>query len=138
MSRPNPQPHTVSDTELEILKVLWDQGPSTVREVLEALTTPGRDWAYTTAQTLLGRLQDKGCVVSEKAGRAFVFQAVVSRDELLGQSLDALAERMCDGSSVPLLLNLFHNQKFTSAEIGRLRQMVAELAPKLPKDGDRL
>ena len=122
-------PRNVSDTELEILKVLWDLGSGTVRDVLDALNNAEREWAYTTAQTLLGRLQDKGFVASEKFGRAFVFRPTVTRDDLLGQSLDALADRVCDGSSVPLLLNLFHNQRFTQDEIGRLRAMVAELAP---------
>jgi BlaI family penicillinase repressor len=128
-------PRNVSDTELEILKVLWDLGSGTVRDVLDALNNAEREWAYTTAQTLLGRLQDKGYVASDKLGRAFVFRPAVSRDDLLGQSLDALADRVCDGSSVPLLLNLFHNQKFTQDEIGRLRDMVAELAPN-PSDQD--
>ncbi len=136
MSNPTPQPRTVSDTELEILKVLWELGSGTVRDVLDALTSADREWAYTTAQTLLSRLQEKGCVVSEKQGRAFVFRPVVSRDELVGQGLDALAERVCDGSSVPLLLNLFHNQKFTKDEIGRLRQMVADLAPGQDVEGN--
>jgi BlaI family penicillinase repressor len=129
MSNPTPQPRNVSDTELEILKALWDLGSGTVRDVLDALNNAEREWAYTTAQTLLGRLQDKGCVTSEKIGRAFVFRPIVSRDELVESGLDALADRVCDGSSVPLLLNLFHNQKFTSDEIGKLRAMVAQLAP---------
>ena len=91
----------VTDTELDVLKALWALEAGTVREVLDEL---GNDWAYTTAQTLLGRLQEKGCVTSEKRGRAFVFRPTVSRDELLGQSLDDLAARVCDGKSLPLIL----------------------------------
>ncbi len=130
-------PKNVSDSELEVLKVLWTLESATVREVLEHLADTeraqgsGREWAYTTAQTLLTRLQEKGCVVAEKQGRAFVFRPTVSRDELVGQSLDALADRVCDGAAMPLLLNLVHSSKFTPAELDHFRAMLDELdAPK--------
>ena len=79
-----PQSRQVTDTELQILKVLWDLEQGTVRDVLSKLTENGREWAYTTVQTLLNRLQEKGFIESTRQGRAFVFRAVVSRDELLG------------------------------------------------------
>ena len=121
------QPRIVSDTELEILKVLWDLGEGTVREVLEHLNSNGREWAYTTAQTLLNRLQEKGVVESEKHGRAFVFRPSVSRDELLGQSLQELAERVCDGAAMPLLLNLVQSSKFKSRDLRKFRKLLDEL-----------
>ena len=61
---------TVTDTELEILKALWKLGEGSVRQVLAELAPMGRDWAYTTAQTMLTRLQEKGIVASEKRGRS--------------------------------------------------------------------
>jgi len=121
------QPRSVSDTELEILKVLWDLGEGTVRDVLEHLNSNGREWAYTTAQTLLNRLQEKGVVESAKEGRAFVFRPTVSRDELLGQSLQELAERVCDGAALPLLLNLVQSSKFKSRDIQKFRKLLDEL-----------
>ena len=121
------QHRNVSDTELEILKVLWDLGEGTVREVLENLNANGREWAYTTAQTLLNRLQEKGVVESAKDGRAFVFRPTVSRDELLGQSLQELAERVCDGAALPLLLNLVQSSKFKSRDLQKFRKLLDEL-----------
>ena len=114
----------VTDTELDVLKALWALEAGTVREVLEEL---GNDWAYTTAQTLLGRLQEKGCVASEKRGRAFVFRPTVSRDELLGQSLDDLAARVCDGKSLPLMLNLVQSSKFSRKDLEQFRELLDEL-----------
>ena len=114
----------VTDTELDVLKALWALEAGTVREVLEEL---GNDWAYTTAQTLLGRLQEKGCVASEKRGRAFVFRPTVSRDELLGQSLDELAARVCDGKSLPLMLNLVQSSKFSRKDLEQFRELLDEL-----------
>ena len=122
-----PQARSISDTELEILKVLWDLKQGTVREVLDRLGQDGRTWAYTTVQTLLGRLQEKGFVESEKRGRAFVFRARASRDDLLGKSLEALAERVCDGAALPLLLNLVSSQKFSPDDIQRFRQLLDDL-----------
>lgn len=117
----------VTDTELEILKALWTLEEGTVRDVLSELSPQGRDWAYTTAQTLLNRLQEKGCVESEKRGRAFVFRPVFSRDELLGQSLDDLASRVCDGKALPLLMNLVQSSKFKRRELRRFRELLDEL-----------
>ena len=117
----------VTDTELEILKALWTLSEGTVREVLENLGPNGKDWAYTTAQTLLNRLQEKGCVESEKRGRAFVFRPTVSRDDLLGGSLDDLASRVCDGKALPLVLNLVSSSKFTAKELQSFRTLLDEL-----------
>lgn len=116
----------VTDTELEVLKALWDLGEGTVRDVLER-SPHGRDWAYTTAQTLLMRLQEKGFVESEKRGRAFVFRPLFTRDELLGGSLDDLASRVCDGKALPLLLNLVQSSKFSRRELQRFRAFLDEL-----------
>ena len=117
---------TVTDPELEILKALWELGEGTVREVLEKLG-PQRGWAYTTAQTMLVRLQEKGCVARKKRGRAFVFRPLFTRDELLGRSLDDLAARVCDGKAMPLLLNLVQSSKFSRREQKRFRAMLDEL-----------
>ena len=68
--------------ELEVLRVLWDEGPATVRDVLNHLTARGRDLAYTTVQTFLTRLEQKGFVRSNKSDLAFVFRAKVSRDKI--------------------------------------------------------
>ena len=115
---------SVTDTELEVLKALWELGEGTVRDVLEELGPHGRDWAYTTAQTLLNRLQEKGCVESEKRGRAFVFRPAVTRDDLLEQSLDDLASRVCDGKAMPLLLNLVQSSSFSESELRRFRKLL--------------
>jgi predicted transcriptional regulator len=118
---------SVTDTELEILKALWELGEGTVREVLDKLGPQGRGWAYTTAQTLLNRLEEKGCVASKKRGRAFVFRPVFTRDELLGRSLDDLASRVCDGKAMPLLLNLVQSPRFSRREQRRFKQLLDEL-----------
>lgn len=116
---------SVTDSELEVLKALWNLGEGTVRDVLATL--PGRDWAYTTAQTLLSRLQEKGIVRREKRGRAFVFRPLATRDQLLEGSLDDLAARVCDGNAMPLLLNLVRSPGFSRGDLERFRRLLDEL-----------
>ena len=63
-----------SDSELEVLKALWEIGPATVRDLHGPLQESGSSWAYTTVQTLLARLEQKGYVRCDKSGRAHVFE----------------------------------------------------------------
>ena len=124
----------VPDTELEVLKVLWSLESGTVREVNARLADAGRQWAYTTVQTLLGRLEQKGLVRSTKRGRAYVFTPTVTRDEFLGDHLHDLAERVCEGEAVPLVLSLFQGRRFSPQQLARFRELLDELQP--PADDD--
>lgn len=125
----------VSEAELEVLKVLWDRGPGTVREVNTVLHGQGRRWAYTTVQTLLQRLEGKGYARSAKGGPAHVYEAAVSREALLTQRLQDLADQLCDGTASPLLLALVEGGKCTAEEIRRFRRLLDELDP--PRRGRR-
>lgn len=118
---------SVSDTELEVLKVLWEAEEATVRDLLDRLTALGRDWAYTTVQTLVVRLCRKGYVETRRQGKAHVFRACVDQDELLRFELSGLAERVCDGKATPLMMTLVRDNAFTPAEVAELRRMLDRL-----------
>jgi len=120
----------VSDAELEVLKVLWARGQATVREAAAALRKQRRRLAYNTVLTLLSRLRDKGYVVADRQGTAHIFRPVVTRDELLGSSLAALAERVCDGMASPLVLALVRGQRLSAVEIAQLRTLLDDLTPE--------
>jgi BlaI family transcriptional regulator, penicillinase repressor len=113
----------VAEAELTVLKLLWDHGPGTVREVLDRLGA-GQDWAYTTVQTLLLRLQEKGYVAADKRGLAHVFAAVIGREALAGQRVDELARNLLDGAVAPLLLRLVQRGRFSAAEIAHFRRLL--------------
>lgn len=119
----------VSDAELEVLKVLWAAGPATVRDVAAALKRRRRRLAYNTVLTLLSRLRDKGYVAADRREPAHLFRAVVTRDELLGSTLAALADRVCDGTASPLVLALVRGQRFSAEDIARFRRLLDELTP---------
>jgi len=118
----------VSDAELEVLKVLWAGGGMTVRDVAAELRKQRRRLAYNTVLTLLSRLRDKGYVEADRRETAHLFRAVVTRDGLLGSSLAALADRVCDGTASPLLLALVKDQRLSRDEIAELRQLLDALA----------
>jgi len=117
----------ISETELEVLKALWEISSGTVREVQAALGPQGRRWAYTTVQTLLQRLLDKGYVRSDRSGTAHVFRAAVSREQLLQQRLSALSDQLCEGSASPLVLALVEGVRFTPEEIEQFRRLLDQL-----------
>lgn len=120
---------TVSEAELEVLKVLWEHSSGTVREINAVLQHQGRRWAYTTVQTLLQRLEAKGHVCSDRGGPAHVFRAAVSREDLLSRRLRELADQFCDGTASPLLLALVGDNRLTADEIKQLRQMLDQMEP---------
>jgi BlaI family penicillinase repressor len=117
----------ISDTELEVLKVLWEQGQGTVREIYALLKHQGRTWAYNTVLTLLQRLESKGYVTSDKSGLAHVFSPAVSRDLLIRQHLQELTDQLCEGTPAPLVLALVEGHRFTAEEIEQFRQLLDRL-----------
>ena len=123
------RPMSVSESELEVLKALWEAGPQTVRAVNAALRQHGRRWAYTTVQTLLQRLESKGFVACERSGQAHVFQAAVSRDALVSRRLRDLADQLCGGTASPLLLALVEEGRLTSEDVRHLRRLLDQLDP---------
>jgi len=127
----------VSDAELEVLKVLWAGGAMTVRDVAVALRKQRRRLAYNTVLTLLSRLREKGYVEADRRETAHSFRAVVSRDGLLGSSLTALADRVCDGTASPLLLALVKDQRLSQDELAELRELIDRLATRSPNSGPR-
>lgn len=118
---------TITEAELSILKALWDGGPATVRDLLDRL---GNDQAYTTVQTLVGRLVDKGHVRTDRKDLAHVFTAVSSREELARRQVHDVASSLLDGAVAPLLLRLVEGTKFTADELARFRELLAAAETK--------
>ena len=118
---------SISDSELEVLKVLWERGPAKVREVLDILRDRGFRWAYPTVLTLLRRLEAKGYVKKDKGGLAHVFRPAHSRENLVVQRLREIKDQICEGEAAPLVLALVENYRFSPEEIERFRHLLDEL-----------
>lgn len=117
----------VTDAELAVLRRLWRRGPSTIRQLTDALYPDGGTSAYATVQKLLDRLAAKGCVSRRAAGRAHVYSAEVGRADLIRGRLQEVADTFCDGALAPLLTHLVDGSRLSDAELSTLRRLVAEL-----------
>ena len=118
----------LSQAEREVLKVLWEHGPATVRLINGVLRQRGRYWAYTTVATLLQRVVAKGYVTNDQSSVPHVYRAVVTRDQLLEQRLQAAADELCDGHAVPLVLALVQGNRLSAEELLRLRRLLDDAA----------
>lgn len=116
--------------ELDVLKAIWERGPSTVRDVMEHLHAKGKRVAYTTVLTMLSRLEQKGAVSADKSEQAYVYRAKVTRERVTATRLKALAQQLYDGAATPLVLHLMESQKFTPEEIAQLHALIERLDRK--------
>src|SRR6185312_488829 len=114
----------VTDAELAVLRHLWEHGTRTRRQLTDALYPDGGPAHYTTVQKLLERLEGKGYVRSKLAGVVRVFAATVERDDLIRRRLRDVAEKLCDGSVAPLLMNLVEAGSVSDAELAELKALV--------------
>ena len=119
--------YDLGNAELEVLKTLWDHGPATVRQVLTHLHESGRRVAYTTAQTLLTRLEQKGYVRSNKSDLAYVYRAKLTRDRVTRSRLKTLVSQLYDGAAGPLVLQLISTEQFTPDEVEQLQKLIERL-----------
>ncbi len=126
----------VSERELRVLQVLWDRGPSTIRQVTDELYDKPTDTDYASVQVFLNRLEAKGHVSRDRSGHAHVFQAITGRDALVGRRLRMVAEELCGGLMGPLLTHLLRAETLTPGERKELRRLMDELDRK-PQQKDR-
>ena len=117
---------TLTEAELRIMQVLWDRKRATVAEVTEALKDDA-NLAYTTVLTMMQILKKKGYVTHEKAGRAFVYEPVVAREDASRDAIKHVVKRFFNNSPELLVLNILENDKITSKELKRLKKLIAEM-----------
>jgi predicted transcriptional regulator len=113
---------TLTPLELEIMQVLWENGASTVGEVIPKLKA---ELAYTTVQTMLMVLLRKGKVKRSQEGRAFRYRPVVSRERASGNAVEDLVRRMFGGSAEALLMAMVDARQIGAEELERLARKVA-------------
>lgn len=126
-------PRDVTEAELSVLQVLWQQGPATIRAITEQLEPDRVDAYYSTVKKLLERLEIKGFVNREPVGIAFLYEACIERDELVGRRLQEVAETLCEGSLTPLLTQLAQHTDLNRKQQKVLMDLIDELAQKNSK-----
>lgn len=130
---PRPKSTNLTEAELRLMDVIWVKGRATVAEVAEALP---RDLglAYNTVLTTLRILEDKGYLKHSKPkeGRAFVYRAVVSREQASRSAVKHLLRRFFGNSAEALVLNLLEDEDLSERELKRVRDLLKE-----ERDGNR-
>lgn len=118
----------ISDSEMVVLKILWERGPLKVGDVLQALESQGFEWVYNTVQTLLNRLKKKAFVKTEKVGRALTYQPLVDRQAFISRKMSEVATQVFDGATAPMVLALVEQQNFSKDEIQQFRALLDRLS----------
>jgi predicted transcriptional regulator len=116
---------TLTDVELEIMKVVWELERCTVREVYETLREQKRI-AYTTVMTMMNILEKKGHLSKQKQGRAYLYEPVRAKSQVISSMVDDFVGRVFDGAARPLLLNLVKDHKITQKDLEEISQMIEE------------
>jgi BlaI family penicillinase repressor len=115
-----------TEGELEILRVLWERGPSTVREVHAALGAQRRA-GYTTVLKLLQIMTEKGIVRRDESDRAHVYEARAPREDTQRQLVGDLLERAFSGSASALVMRALSSKKTSPEELARIRKILDEM-----------
>jgi BlaI family penicillinase repressor len=118
-----------TDGELAILRVLWERGPSTVRDVHEVLSR-SRPTGYTTTLKLLQIMMEKGLVQRDESQRTHVYQARLTEGQTQRQLVRDLLERAFGGSARKLVLQALAAKKTSPEELSQIRQVLDELGGK--------
>ena len=113
----------LTDAELEIMHVVWERAPVTVRDVYEDLR--GRKpVAYTTVMTMMNILQGKGRLRRRKAGRAFVYEPLQPKSEVLSGLVSEFLDKVFAGSARPLLVSLVEDRRLSEKDLEEIRRLV--------------
>ena len=127
----------ITAAELRILKILWKQGPQTVRQVKDALAAEGDEPAYTTVMTMMKQLAEKGALQVDRARHQFVYTAAVRRDHVLRQRLAQFLHQVFDGRVEDMVLQLAEEADLSPDDLRRIEGKIAarERAQKIAENG---
>jgi len=120
--RPTPRP---TDAELSILRVLWERGPSTVRQVHDVLSVD-REFAYTTTLKLLQLMTEKGVAMREEDGRVHLYRAAVAQEETQRHLIRDLVDRAFGGSPSRLVMQALAVTPASAEELREIRRLLKE------------
>lgn len=118
-----PKSPTLTDQELEIMKVVWDSDAVTVRDVYEALLEKRRV-AYTTVMTMMNILEQKGHLEKTQEERAYVYRSTKPRNQVIRGMVREFVNRVFNGSAEPLLLHLVEDRKLSEKDIDEIRTLI--------------
>ena len=132
MATRSTRPPRPTDAELAILRVLWEQGPSTVRQIQQVMDR-ARPTGYTTVLKLLQIMTDKRLVRRDESERSHVYRPRLTEDQTQRQLLGDLLDRAFAGSTARLVMQALANKEASPEELAEIRKLLDEW----PEGGDR-
>jgi predicted transcriptional regulator len=121
-----PRTPTLTPQELAIMKVVWQLGKATVRDVYESLREK-RSIAYTTVMTMMKILEEKGYLKKVRVERAYLYRPARPRQQVVGAMVKDFVDRVFDGAATGLLAHLAKDRKLSSDERDQIRRMIEEM-----------
>jgi predicted transcriptional regulator len=129
------RPPSIPDSELDVIKVLWERGQGTAREVLETLRAAGHQcfrnaghqWSYATVATLLDRLEAKGMIESDRSELAFVYRPTVTAQEIRQKRVNNLVDKLYEGEPGLLVLHLLKAHQLEPSQAKEVRALLEQM-----------
>jgi len=118
-----PRTNVLTEQELEIMKVVWDRQPVTVRAVYETLLEK-RKIAYTTVMTMMRILEGKGYLTKSDQEKAYVYTASEPKEQVVGGMVSEFLQRVFDGAAKPLLMHLVENRELSAKEMEEISELL--------------
>ena len=115
----------LTNAELEIMHVVWDLEGGTVRQVHEILNQQ-RPLAYTTEMTMMNILEEKGHLTRRKEGRAYCYEPVRPKSQVISGMVDDFVGRVFEGSAAPLVVSLVKEKKISKKDLDEIARMIKE------------
>lgn len=131
-----PRAKELTERELEVMHACWRKGESTAADIRDELAKDGRELAYTTVATLIRILCDKGFLVQTNHERPFTYKPIRSFDEVSGNLVWDLVERLFGGQREQLLVRLLEERKLTAKERAALEEILRETRQQDTKKTD--
>lgn len=130
----------ISETEWEIMRVVWAQHPITAADIITRLAAADPSWHPKTARTLLARLVEKKALDYEERGRVYVYEPRVSEEECVAAASGSFLDRVFGGALSPMLAHFIEQRRLTPKELGELRALLetprkADTPARKPKGG---
>ncbi|HWD86628.1 MAG TPA: BlaI/MecI/CopY family transcriptional regulator [Mucilaginibacter sp.] len=117
-------------SELEILQVLWEFGPSTVRFVNDKLNEQKREVNYMSTQKLMLIMLDKGFVTKDASQMTHIYEAAVDESKTKGYLLDRVVDNLFNGSASSLMMQLLGNSKMSPEEMEEFKELIKKIDEK--------
>ncbi len=115
-----------TESELEILNILWAKGPSTVREVHEVLEQ-SKEAGYTTTLKLMQIMHEKGMLKRDTSSKTHVYEAIVSQQQTQGQILKRMIDTVFNGSATQMVMQALGNHKANAEELEQIKKYLEEM-----------